>query len=317
MLDILWRIKNMFIWLRTFNVENFIDDMERAYNFAQTTQNYGPAVCSYYSHMGDMISQFYGKFWHFSPWKSTNRIDNLHQLFLNTLPNTPLKGVELGCGFGHTVEWMNVNSLHDVQGITLSPDEVEYATKEGLEVSIGDYHNLDDFYGQDFDFVYAIYCLKYSNNLRQVFQEINKILKPGGKFLSYEILTTENYDKNNQKHTEIMKNICRSTNMPPLHNVLDMREEAILNNFSIEEYNVEDFGDTQWYHPFFLSMGVYYILKSAILTKLITKLDDWGILPYKSSVFYKRHIVHPPVDFVEGGKMGIITGCRLFVFEKL
>ena len=317
------KIFKMLTWLQTFDVEKFVVSMNEEYINAQATDDYGPAICAYYSHMGDIISKFYGDYWHFAPWKSANRIDKLHNVFVREIEDYyngfgPLLGLELGCGFGHTVEWMMDNTNFFVSGITLSKDEVLHAKKEGLFVVQGDYHNTSCFDNQ-YSFVYAIYCLKYSNNLSQVFSEVYRILEPGGIFLSYEILTTEKYCDDNPEHKKIMENICRSTNMPPLHNVTDMRNISKKRGFElISEIDVsKEYGDTEWYYPFFLSTGVYYVLKSKLFLKLIQLGESLKIFPKTSSIFYERHIIHPPIDFVEGGKLGIITGCRLYVFKKI
>ncbi len=317
MFSMLWRIKDLFGWLRTFDTQEFVSEMETEYMKAKKSGDYGPAICSYYSHMGEMIHTFYGDYWHFSPSSSPDRVDKLHTKFANELrldESESKKGLELGCGFGRTVAWMNKNTKASVDGLTLSTEEVDFARKNKTWVIKGDYHDMHMIEDESYDFVYAIYCLKYSNDLNKVFSEIKRILKPGGKFLSYEILTTSHFDENNIDHTIIRNNICNSTNMPPLHSIDNFTNTAIEHNFKFKIQEIT--GDVEWYYPFFLSTGLYYILKSSFIYVCIVNLEYWGFIPKGSSVFYNRHVVHPSVDFVEGGQQEIITGCTMMTFTK-
>lgn len=322
-LDILRRIHGMLFWLKTFNVHMFVLEMEEKYINATLSGDYSQAICSYYSHMGDLITQFYGKYWHFSPYSPDG--STLHPRFAKEILNTEnavtqLNVLELGCGFGHTVEWMNDHTGMNVEGITLSPDEVRYANDKGMKVFIGDYHSLDqipEIQGKEYDAVYALYCLKYSNNLDKIFKQVNNVLKIGGKFLSYEILTTNLFDEKNKQHKEIRDNICRSTNMPPLHNLQAMIAAANKNGFKVVTNEELSHGTTTWYNSFFVNYQLYPVLKSSIISNIIWLLEYLNITSKGSHLFYTRHIVHPPVDFVEGGRLGIITGSNLLVFEKI
>ena len=269
------RIKNMFLWTKSFNVENFVNTIENEYKNSQNTNDYGPAICAYYSHMGDLIHNFYGKYWHFTPYTDENRINKLHDKFVKHLNiQNDTQGLELGCGFGHTLEWMknNLSNTIEIQGLTLSEEEVKHANQKNLNVIQGDYHNIPKN-NETYDFVYAIYCLKYSNNLSKVFSEVYRILKPKGRFLSYEILTTPAYNENNIIHKKIVENICKSTNMPPLHSVEEMHKMAENNGFKIISSSELSNNENKWYNHFFLNYYLYYILSSKIITTFIEFLE--------------------------------------------
>ncbi|EPB67937.1 hypothetical protein ANCCEY_12968 [Ancylostoma ceylanicum] len=65
----------------------------------------------------------------------------------------------------------------------------------------GDCHNmpLED---SSKDAAYAIYSLKYFPQLDGVMKEVSRVLKQGGRFLVYDLMKTEKYDKNNEEHVE-------------------------------------------------------------------------------------------------------------------
>jgi ubiquinone/menaquinone biosynthesis C-methylase UbiE len=51
-----------------------------------------------------------------------------------------------------------------------------------------------------FDCGYAIYSLKYFPDLEPVFKEITRVLKPGGRFVVYDLVKTSSYDENCEEH---------------------------------------------------------------------------------------------------------------------
>ncbi|KAL6726535.1 hypothetical protein Aduo_008499 [Ancylostoma duodenale] len=80
----------------------------------------------------------------------------------------------------------------------------------------GDCHNmpLED---ASKDAAYAIYSLKYFPHLDGVMKEVSRVLKQGGRFLVYDLMKTEKYDKDNEEHVEIVEGLEYACGMPPLH----------------------------------------------------------------------------------------------------
>ncbi len=277
--------------------------------------------------MGDVITVSKGKFWHFTPFKNLNNdedaIKALHHDFVDHLKITPQsKVLEIGCGYGRNVRWLAKTTGAHIQGITLSPVEVQYINDrkrtdaiKNYDVCEGDYHEMHMFKDNSFDHVIAIYCLKYSNNLHKVLSEIQRVLKPGGRFLSYEILTTEKYDDNNQEHKNYVRNICTSTSMPPLHNINRFMDTAVNSGLDIDENTELSNGNDPWF-KYFLATGTYQLVTSKIINGLIKFAERIKILQSGFNDFYNQCIVHPPRDFVEAGRLGIVTGSRLMIFRK-
>ena len=62
-----------------------------------------------------------------------------------------------------------------------------------------------------------------------MYEQIYKVLKPGGRFCSYEWVCTPEYDEKNPKHKEIVDEICRGNGLPVANHkqdVLDAAEEV-------------------------------------------------------------------------------------------
>lgn len=65
-----------------------------------------------------------------------------------------------------------------------------------------------------FDFLLLNFDLCVLFQLEKVYGEIFRVLKPGGKFLSYEWLTTKEYDSNNPQHVNIIQEINYGNGLP-------------------------------------------------------------------------------------------------------
>merc|ERR1712113_854155 len=79
----------------------------------------------------------------------------------------------------------------------------------------GNYHALP-FDPDSFDKVFGVYTLKYSADLDRAIAEAARVLKPGGKFVSYEILVSDEYNPTDALQRSYVENISNSTCMPPL-----------------------------------------------------------------------------------------------------
>lgn len=51
-----------------------------------------------------------------------------------------------------------------------------------------------------FDCGYAIYSLKYFSDLEPIFKEIARVLKPGGRFVVYDLVKTSDFDEECGEH---------------------------------------------------------------------------------------------------------------------
>lgn len=64
---------------------------------------------------------------------------------------------------------------------------------------------------------FQIYALKYLEDLKPALQEVNRILRPGGFFLVYDLLKTDKYHSSSEEHKTVIKNLEYACGMPPLH----------------------------------------------------------------------------------------------------
>jgi len=94
--------------------------------------------------------------------------------------------LDIGCGYGASARWIAEHHNVRVQGITISPHQVE-TSKQGsapsqgqAEVILGDW--LDNgFSDNSFDASYAIEALAHMPDKARFFSELHRTLKPGGR----------------------------------------------------------------------------------------------------------------------------------------
>lgn len=99
------------------------------------------------------------------------------------------KVLDIGCGSGHSLQYMSNNGAAELWGIDLSSKQINTASKlldnqhsniklfeSPMEVNPG----LPSNY---FDIVYSIYALGWTVDLNSTLANINEYLKPGGIFI--------------------------------------------------------------------------------------------------------------------------------------
>lgn len=98
------------------------------------------------------------------------------------LPNLSAKKVLLlGCGTGEESVLLAEYGAVEMTGVDLSHESIRLAQESYPEVvfAVGDMHKLN-FENESFDFVYSSLTVHYSSEPKKVYEEVYRILKPGG-----------------------------------------------------------------------------------------------------------------------------------------
>jgi len=314
---------------RNYDFTSFMRSHREALKRGQETGDYVPGVCNYYKLMADIITMGSGPFWHFVPMtEGLSRKechDQFHHRMSEVLAAKPEdKILEYGCGFGEIGRQVAKISGASVTGLTMADEEIaggnERIQKAGLEKQCamvqGNYHAMP-FEDAAFDKVFGVYTLKYSADLETAISEMARVLKPGGRFVSYEILVSDSYDAEDKQHRYLVDNISHSTCMPPLWPAQAVRDAAQRAGLTLREEKDLCAGPKEgaWYSCF-ESTGIHALLSSPLLMRLVKLAEALRILPKCFADFFDYCIVHPTTDFVNAGRMGIITGSVMMVWEK-
>lgn len=319
---IMWQYRNV-------DFPTFLKTHDEAFLTGGQTGNYVPGVCNYYELMSDLITLCSGPFWHFVPMTKGKTRKECHDQFHHTTVKClgAKKGdkiLEFGCGYGEIGRQVAKISGAGVKGLTMADAEIvggnarikEAGLQDRCEIVQGNYHD-QPFENNSFDKVFGIYTLKYSADLPKAISEAARVLKPGGKFMSYEIIVTDKYDPKNKAHKEMVHNISYSTCMPPLAHAKDYRDAAKKAGLVLKSEVDLCAPDTEnsWYSCF-EQTGVHSIISSPIVTMLIKFAEAIKILPVGFTKFYDTCLIHPAKDFVDAGRLGIIDGALCMVWEK-
>jgi len=314
---------------RSFDFTSFMRSHREALKQGQETGDYVPGVCNYYRLMADIITLGSGPFWHFVPMtegRSRKEChDQFHHRMASFLAARPEdKILEYGCGFGEIGRQVALISGASVTGLTMADEEIaggnERIKRAGLEgrcaMVQGNYHKMP-FEDQTFDKVFGVYTLKYSADLTTAISEMARVLKPGGRFVSYEILVADAYDASNKQHRYFVDNISHSTCMPPLWPAQAVRDAASKAGLVIkEEVDLCAAPKEGAWYSCFERTGIHALLSSSVVLRLVKLAEDLHILPKTFTDFFDSCIVHPTTDFVNAGRLGIITGSVMMVWEK-
>lgn len=170
------------------------------------------------------------------------------------------RGLDAGCGCGGPSREMARFAGVHVTGISINKLHVDkatcYANEAGLSEQL-DYIEADfmvsdlggskiaaltnqniPFPDNTFDFVYATEATVYAPDLRAVYSEIARVLKPNGVFGVYEWLLTDKFDKLNPTHVNIRQRLERADGVT---NLLTVPEGlAAFRASGLEMYHCED-----------------------------------------------------------------------------
>ena len=165
---------------------------------------------SYYNLATDLYEYGWGTSFHFCRFaygeafrKAIARHE--HYLALKMGIQENWRVLDVGCGVGGPGREMIKFTGANVVGLNNNDYQIErslrYAQKEGIadkwSAVKGDFMQMS-FPENSFDAVYAIEATVHAPKLQGVYEQIFKVLKPGGVFGVYEWLMTDAYDNNSK-----------------------------------------------------------------------------------------------------------------------
>lgn len=159
----------------------------------------------------DLASPYYEKLWgqhiHHGYWITGKEskeaaAQNLIELLIDKSGLKPKsKVLDVGCGIGGTSMYLARKFGCHVTGITISPVQVEMATKssQGLDIKNKPKFLVDDANDISvtgkFDVVWSVEMISHLNNRDNLFKRANELLKPGGKMCITDWFKDDNLDK--------------------------------------------------------------------------------------------------------------------------
>lgn len=329
--DVLASWGGLVVFLAGRDLTEFSASHRRLYAEAEINGNYSNGILHYYSVMGPMIDAAVGKYLHFVPdEKGLSQRAKHSQWQALVASKLGLRAdqtlCEIGCGMCHTGRGVAASVGATFVGLTMSPVEVQIG-REDLKKS-GREHNSSILQGDYLqmplkdgacDALLAVYTLKYSHpdtKLREAFKEISRVLRPGGRFASYEILNSDTYDSGNATHTGWSHRISYHTGMPPLASMQYYREVPPTFGLKLrEEVQVETLQTYRTIdsYPFYMYSG--FIKWPEQMCSIAGALERLGL---KAGLreFCDFVFVHPAKDIHDSIEAGSCEATTLFTYER-
>uniref|UniRef100_A0A915PZQ6 SAM-dependent methyltransferase Erg6/SMT-type domain-containing protein n=1 Tax=Setaria digitata TaxID=48799 RepID=A0A915PZQ6_9BILA len=243
--------------------------------------------------MSAVIDEYFNGNFHFAPptrrqQSLADALKELHERIGHCLNLTKgKKCVDIGCGIGGVMHDLAFTGA-DMTGVTIAGNEVSIGNErfecEGLEnchIVQGDYCSLP-LLDNGYDCAYAIYSLKYLEDLKPALKEINRILRPGGLFLVYDLLKTDK---------EEIISIAKIYGMELKKNINLDRETG-----------------NPYYFCFSHSPLFMWLIRSPLVDWIISIAQALHIMP-KGFLHFKRVFLAGTINsIVRAGNLGILSG---------
>jgi len=110
--------------------------------------------------------------------------------------------------------------------------------------------NMSALASGSFDAAYQIEATCHAPDIRGVYAEIFRVLKPGGAFASYEWCLTDAYDESNAEHRQCKHDILLGNGLPDLRPTTECLQALKDVGFVVEtEFDLAAQSDVAWYEP--------------------------------------------------------------------
>ncbi len=301
-------------------------DPEAADGAVARKANYKDLVDSYY----DLATNFYeygwGRSFHFAPrapQESFRASITRHQHFIaHMLDLRPgMRVADLGCGLGGPLREIARFSGAKILGVNINAYQIDKARiqteEEGLsdmaEYVQCDFINVDEPDGS-FDAVYAIEATCHAADRESVFGEALRLLRPGGRFASYEWCMTDRFDPADSHHARLKNDIEAGTGVPDLVHRRDV--DPALREVGFELLEAHDLAERQgacipWYQPLVgsgLSLAGFRNSRTGrqVAYATLRVLEALRVVPRGTSPWY-RILNTGAAALAEAGRLEIFT----------
>lgn len=301
--------------------------------FAAKRGRYEQVVNQFYDLVTDFYEYGWGQSFHFAARfrgetlrEALTRFEHALALRLQLRPG--VRVLDVGCGVGGPMRTMARLSGATILGVNNNEYQIARANRHiraaGLEhlcsVQRGDFMALD-LPSDSFDCAYAVAATCHAPSLQGVYQQVARVLKPGGLFACVEWCTTEPFDPADRGHRRLYDEIVVGNGMMGIASTDEALAAARAAGFEVVDCaDLAATGDIPWYEPLAprgLSLAAF---RSSATGRRCTGLAVGALealrLAPRGARLVARFLDEAAVALVEAGRAGIFTPDFLIVMRK-
>ena len=238
--------------------------------------------------------------------------------------------VDVGCGIGGPMRRVAIQSGAKVLLINNNQRQLDQAQKLNQTANVDhlaeylrcNFMDMSCIEENSFDAAYAIESTIHAPDKIKAFEQIYRILKPGGLFWGQEFGLTAVYDESNSIHRSTVKELSDRIALGEVFNVDQIGPGLEESGFKVQE--CEDLAiesDLPWYAPF--KEGYQHSRHSFRATPLqrsVTLMkarlgEIFRVVP-KGTVELVKFLDEGAAAFARAGELGIVTILCCFLAEK-
>ena len=227
--------------------------------------------------------------------------------------------LDLGCGIGGPLREIARLTGARIVGVNISGYQLERArklTQDARLDHLADYVECDfmnmDIPDESFDAVFSIETTCCAPSKAAIFGEAFRLLKPGGRFGTYEYCLTDRFDAGDARHRRIKADLELGGGLPDIarpHEVDDALREVGFELLEGRDLAAEDPMGISWYQPLVGPSLVNFrsTKQGRVVTeRLVWMLETLRAVP-RGAVQVARLLNMAASAFVEAGQLGIFT----------
>jgi sterol 24-C-methyltransferase len=229
-----------------------------------------------------------------------------------------MKVLDVGCGRGRVASHIARYSGAHVTGMNIDHDQLNSAKRfiaakgltEKCHFMYGDLNELPlPFADNSLDAVYHIQVFSLAKDLPKLFKEIQRVLKPGGRFGCLEWIVLEAYDGKNPHHLELMRRIKPLVGAIGEHTIPYYEES--MRKGGLKVLTSENASVNGLQSALIDNADKFYNRLKTALSFLI----KCKILPKHFQILFDR-FTQDGQAFVEADRMRLLTTSHYFIAEK-